>query len=276
MTEAREHLASAERIGQGVGPAFALVRRLFRAHAEVAVGDPTRALALLREAEDEGMFAGLSPADRWHFLRAVVFAMGGFADEAHDVLRAFEAEVPLEFHDQFRIRNESARALVLLQGGDAKASVEVLEGIRISRRCRACFAERMGWALRDADRLTEAVEEWEDALAWQDFNHAIEWQFTQNLWVLQRLPSLYEAIGDTTKALAYYHRFVDLWANADPELQPRVQEARERITALAGHDEDSNPGGSEPRHSPSPRIPPAPREDPPAVGEGRWGHPWPS
>jgi hypothetical protein len=91
----------------------------------------------------------------------------------------------------------------------------------------------MGWALRDADRLTEAAAEWEDALAWQDFNHAIEWQFTQNLWILQRLPSLYEALGDTTKALAHHDRLVDLWANADPELQPRVQQARERIAALA-------------------------------------------
>jgi DNA-binding SARP family transcriptional activator/Tfp pilus assembly protein PilF len=54
MAEAREHLANAERIGQQVGPAFRLVRRLFRAHAEVAVGDPARGHRLLREAEDEG------------------------------------------------------------------------------------------------------------------------------------------------------------------------------------------------------------------------------
>ncbi|PYP17984.1 MAG: hypothetical protein DMD52_03765 [Gemmatimonadetes bacterium] len=43
---------------------------------------------------------------------------------------------------------------------------------------------------------------------------------------LQRLGALYAARGDTAKARDFYGRFVDLWKDADPELQPIVAEAR--------------------------------------------------
>jgi len=50
--------------------------------------------------------------------------------------------------------------------------------------------------------------------------------------VLFRLGELYENAHDTTRATEYYGRFVDLWAKADPELQPRVTDARKRIEQL--------------------------------------------
>jgi tetratricopeptide (TPR) repeat protein len=51
---------------------------------------------------------------------------------------------------------------------------------------------------------------------------------------LQRLGELHEGKGDRAKALEYYGRLVDLWKNADPELQPRVKEIRRRMGELAG------------------------------------------
>lgn len=50
--------------------------------------------------------------------------------------------------------------------------------------------------------------------------------------ILQRLGALYEAKGDRAKAIEHYERFIQLWRNADPELQPRVAEARRRIELL--------------------------------------------
>ena len=49
---------------------------------------------------------------------------------------------------------------------------------------------------------------------------------------LYRLGELYESAGDTKHATEYYGRFVDLWKNADPDLQPRVIEARKRIERM--------------------------------------------
>ena len=48
---------------------------------------------------------------------------------------------------------------------------------------------------------------------------------------LFRLGELYEST-DKKLATEYYGRFVDLWAKADAELQPRVADARTRIERL--------------------------------------------
>jgi tetratricopeptide (TPR) repeat protein len=51
---------------------------------------------------------------------------------------------------------------------------------------------------------------------------------------LQRLGELYEAKGNTAKAIEYYGEFVELWRNADPTQQPKVAEIRSRIARLQG------------------------------------------
>ena len=48
----------------------------------------------------------------------------------------------------------------------------------------------------------------------------------------KRLAELYDAKGDRAKAMTHYTRFVGLWKNADLDLQPHVQKARERLAQL--------------------------------------------
>ena len=50
--------------------------------------------------------------------------------------------------------------------------------------------------------------------------------------VYKRLGELYEAQGDKQKAASYYTKFVELWKNADPELQPKVAEVRRALARL--------------------------------------------
>ena len=47
-----------------------------------------------------------------------------------------------------------------------------------------------------------------------------------------RLGELYEARGETEKATEQYGAFARLWKDADPELQPRVRDARARMGRL--------------------------------------------
>ncbi len=49
---------------------------------------------------------------------------------------------------------------------------------------------------------------------------------------LRRLAEFAESRGDRGAALGYYERFVDLWRDADPDMQPQVAGARQRIAAL--------------------------------------------
>jgi tetratricopeptide (TPR) repeat protein len=50
--------------------------------------------------------------------------------------------------------------------------------------------------------------------------------------IRQRLGELYEQKESIEKALEHYTAFVELWKNADPELQPRVRDVRGRIERL--------------------------------------------
>jgi tetratricopeptide (TPR) repeat protein len=48
-----------------------------------------------------------------------------------------------------------------------------------------------------------------------------------------RLGEIHERQGEPAEAADYYRRFLDLWADADPELQPQVEAARRAIEALS-------------------------------------------
>jgi tetratricopeptide (TPR) repeat protein len=47
-----------------------------------------------------------------------------------------------------------------------------------------------------------------------------------------RRAAIHENAGDARLAAYHYRRFVELWADADPELQPEVERARARLRAL--------------------------------------------
>ncbi len=47
-----------------------------------------------------------------------------------------------------------------------------------------------------------------------------------------RRAAIYEHLGEFEKAIDYYTRLVELWKDADPELQPYVEEARAQIDRL--------------------------------------------
>jgi tetratricopeptide (TPR) repeat protein len=52
--------------------------------------------------------------------------------------------------------------------------------------------------------------------------------------VLLHLGELHEEVGDPDSAADAYSRLVELWRDADPELQPRVEHAADRLRSLRG------------------------------------------
>jgi hypothetical protein len=49
----------------------------------------------------------------------------------------------------------------------------------------------------------------------------------------KRLGELYDARKEREKAIAHYSKFVELWKDADPELQPKVAEVKRRLAELS-------------------------------------------
>jgi tetratricopeptide (TPR) repeat protein len=64
------------------------------------------------------------------------------------------------------------------------------------------------------------------------------WVVRNDGWSLastyRRLGELYEERGEKDKAADYYGRFIKLWKDADPELQPQVKEIKDRLAKLVG------------------------------------------
>ena len=46
--------------------------------------------------------------------------------------------------------------------------------------------------------------------------------------------TLYEKIGEKQKAVAAYRRFLDVWRDADPALDPQRRQARDALARLGG------------------------------------------
>jgi tetratricopeptide (TPR) repeat protein len=51
-------------------------------------------------------------------------------------------------------------------------------------------------------------------------------------FVLRRLGELHESLGNSNEAIHYYNEFIDLWRDADPELQLQVEGARIALARL--------------------------------------------
>ena len=122
--------------------------------------------------------------------------------------------------------------MIALSDGDA---VQALAHYQRSDRgfCTVC-------ALPDIGRAFEVAGQQDSALvAYRAFVDTLELfrgRFGDN-WqgpMLERLGQLYDERGDLENAARYYAQFVELWADADEELQPQVKDVRDRIAQLVG------------------------------------------
>lgn len=55
--------------------------------------------------------------------------------------------------------------------------------------------------------------------------------FRQSIYL--SLGELYTARGDTALAVSSYSHFIAGWKDADPDLQPKVEDAKRRLKALS-------------------------------------------
>jgi len=193
---------------------------------------PLAAVPLLTESGVPG-----SGPFTYYMDAARIYALADRPDRARAVLAQFFAET----RDTALIR-ASAAAVHSVRGEIALAErqpVVALDEFRQADRLPdgpvQLFAlwhhADMGRAFHQAGMADSAIVSFERYLEtpqrdrlWQDAIHLAP--------ILQRLGALYEAKGDRTKAIEYYARFVELWRNADPELQPRVNAVRRRIEEL--------------------------------------------
>jgi tetratricopeptide (TPR) repeat protein len=97
--------------------------------------------------------------------------------------------------------------------------------------CKICFLLELGEAYAGANQLDSAVAHYDRYLSTPTLNRLQMDNF--NLWaVLIGAGHANEALGREEEAVEAYNRLLELWQDADPEMQGVVEDVRARIARL--------------------------------------------
>ena len=192
---------------------------------------PQQALTIVERALGTTPLEKLNPAVRPYLGLVNVYAAAGRPDKARQVQALFDRDRK----DIVRFSDEQDRRV--MRGVIAVAEKRYPEAIAAFSEaasigdCPSCDLPDLGMALDAAGRTDSALVVFEKYLNASDVYRAgVDQWFLAATY--KRVGELYEAKGDRQNALSNYLQFVELWKNADPELQPKVAEVRARIARL--------------------------------------------
>jgi tetratricopeptide (TPR) repeat protein len=175
----------------------------------------------------------LPPASRPYLMLAQFYAQAGDVARAERFVQDYEREVPevLRTGDSDRFL---AQGMIALAGDRAADALTAFRTYRDREGCTLCYLFEMGRAFDALEQPDSALAMFEAIATLPDMGPAGR-PATLPL-SYHRLGELFEAKGDREKAIEYYGKFADLWKDADPDLQPRVEEVRKRIAELAARE----------------------------------------
>ncbi len=128
------------------------------------------------------------------------------------------------------------RAQLAVVQGDTAGALTVLDGIE--RRVWYLDASSSAVHSQVLERFTRAevlhaLGQDDEALGWYEhLTELVAYEVVYRPWANLRRAEIYEAQGDTARAREHYQRFIDLWQNADPELQSWLELAESGLARL--------------------------------------------
>jgi eukaryotic-like serine/threonine-protein kinase len=194
--------------------------------------DPARAREVVEAALAKVPLSTVSPEERPYPELAMFYAMAGDVARARSLLSDYERTVdPLIRKTQENRIHGSLGAIALAE----RRPAEAIREFQIDR------AKRADQPILDLPLIARAYE-----MAGVPDSALVSYEryvTTPDLYRLRddslflpgsliRLGELYEERGDRNRAIEYYSRFVELWKEADPELQGRVRTVQGRLDRL--------------------------------------------
>jgi tetratricopeptide (TPR) repeat protein/tRNA A-37 threonylcarbamoyl transferase component Bud32 len=213
------------------------------------LNQPARGVHMLDSALLRHPFQTLTVRARPYFRVATLYARAARPDRARAVLAQYRAEVTdTALRRWFEADEHTALGEVAL------AEHRPLEAVREFRLgdvgsdgpandCAVCLPVALGRAFDQARLADSAIAYFEQYLTTPQWSRVAHWSGpsanealdpTYLAGVYKRLGELYESNGDRGKAAAYYAKFVDVWKDADAQLQPQVVGVRRRLARLGG------------------------------------------
>ena len=170
---------------------------------------------------------------------AVILALAGRTDAAKQAARLVRDEVRPELIGQHESLLNFAVGIADVTEGDVDSGLERIERARGQTTCGACGGTLAGYAYEAAGRPHSAIAAYERYLQdpWADRYDLDELQLPPSdllvrVYVHERLAALYRDRGAEADARRHLQSIIDLWSDADPDLQPRVREARRALQSL--------------------------------------------
>lgn len=199
--------------------------------------DSTGAVYSLDQALAGPELEVVGPEAWGHLEFARTYARSGRPDRARERMAAFRAEVPAEIQGEDGCRSDllSVEAAIALAEGNPEEAVRLYRQARLLvPQCDFCGLPEMGEAFEAAAMPDSAAASYEGYLGIK----ALFRSGNDNVRLHRALLGLgrsYEALGQRERAAEYYSWLLDLWSEADPGLQPRVEEVRTKLGALEGN-----------------------------------------
>lgn len=195
-------------------------------------GRPDSGAAVLSAALAKHPLDSIAALDRPYWLLVLTYAKLGRPEVARRLVREAEAAVPEPIRRGEARRWFAAGALAEAEGHPAEAVSAYRKWYEDAGECTACGLFDLARLADRAGQADSAIALYERAFVAPGMSRIMLDAF-QLAPALKRSGELYEAKGDRAKAADRYRRFVELWKDADPELQPGVREVRARLARLA-------------------------------------------
>jgi serine/threonine-protein kinase len=194
-------------------------------------GNGTRAVQRAEAALRRRPLAGFDPRDRPYLGLAIFFAEAGRPDRARALLAEYDRVVP---EGDRRLAVEARHAVLGSIALAERRPQDAIAEFRLENEASFIGADaNLGRAYDLAGMPDSAIASYQRYLD-RPFLGRLALDALWRARALYRLGELYEERGDRVKAADRYAEFIKLWKRADPDLQPKVTEAKQRLEALSG------------------------------------------
>ncbi|HWJ22210.1 MAG TPA: protein kinase [Gemmatimonadaceae bacterium] len=197
-------------------------------------GRPDRGAARLERTLARHPLDSLPAATRPYLNVALLYALVDRPAPARAAVAKWDrTATPAQRAKQSLFRRGVEGMIALAEKRPAAAVTELRAVAAEDHDCVSCVLPALGVAYVQAGNADSAIAVLERYLVVRDAHRL---QADQDWLAIsrRRLGELYEARGDKAQAVKQYAAFLDLWRDADPELQPQVAEVRRRLIALGG------------------------------------------
>jgi tetratricopeptide (TPR) repeat protein len=167
--------------------------------------------------------------------------------DVESLITEFESEVPAEYRQDLDDRYLAWEGVLLAREGRYDEAIATLRR-RENRACTLCRYSPLAQVYDQAGARDSAIAYYagyvnqagarDSAIAYYAGyvnafdSHRVRWDASRLCPALERLAVLHDEAGDLENAALYYARFVELWKEADAELQPRVEAAQQRLNEI--------------------------------------------